>query len=45
MAMVDPGSGEILSQQKLGAPAFLPPVVANMTLYVLTDDGRVHAFR
>ncbi|WP_448580087.1 outer membrane protein assembly factor BamB family protein [Thermaurantiacus sp.] len=45
MAMVDPASGEILSEQKLGAPAFLPPVVANMTLYVLTDDGRVHAFR
>lgn len=45
MAMVDPRTGATLSEQKLGAPAFLPPVVANMTLYVLTDDGRVHAFR
>lgn len=45
MALVDPGSGQIVSEQKLGASASLPPVVANMTLYVLTDDGKVHAYR
>lgn len=45
MIFLDPATGEVQSQQKLGAPAYLPPVVANMILYVLTDDGKVRAFR
>lgn len=45
MAEVDPRSGTILADHKLGGPAYLPPVVANMILYVLRDDGRLLAFR
>jgi hypothetical protein len=29
----------------IGAATSLPPVVANSTLYVLDDAGRLHAFR
>ena len=42
---VDPTTGRFLSQSSLGAPASLPPVVANSTLYVLDDRGRLNAFR
>jgi outer membrane protein assembly factor BamB len=41
----DPVSGNFQSQTTVGAPITLPPVVANSTLYVLDDDGRLHAFR
>ncbi len=42
---LNPADGAKLSERKIGAPAFLPPVVANMILYILTEDGRVQAFR
>src|SRR5439155_11088140 len=42
---VDPTTGAFESQSSLGAPASLPPVVANSTLYVLDDRGRLNAFR
>ena len=45
MAFVSPQTGEILSQTKLSAPAYLSPVVANNMLYVLTDNGTVTAYR
>ncbi|WP_448586008.1 outer membrane protein assembly factor BamB family protein [Thermaurantiacus sp.] len=45
MIEVDPATGRILVEHRLGAPARLPPVVANMMLYVLTEDGRVEAWR
>jgi outer membrane protein assembly factor BamB len=45
MAEVDPGTGNILVEHRLGASSYLPPVVANMILYVLTEDGRVQAWR
>lgn len=45
MVAVSPYSGEILSTTKLKAPTYLPPVVANNSLYVLTDDGRLTAYR
>jgi outer membrane protein assembly factor BamB len=45
MVEADPRTGKILAEHKLGGPAYLPPVVANMILYVLRDDGRVLAFR
>ncbi len=45
MAMVSPGTGEILSTTDIGSPAYLPPVVANGMLYILTDDGKLTAFR
>ncbi len=45
MVTVDPRSGEILTRMRLGKAAYLPPVVANGMLYVLTDDGTVTAYR
>jgi outer membrane protein assembly factor BamB len=42
---VDPVTGSYQSQTRVGAGVSLPPVVANSTLYVYDDDGRLHAFR
>jgi outer membrane protein assembly factor BamB len=42
---VDPTNGSFQSQTNIGAPVSLPPVVANSTLYILDDQGRLHAFR
>ena len=42
---VDPTTGRFLSQSSLGAPVSIPPVVANSTLYILDDRGRLNAFR
>jgi outer membrane protein assembly factor BamB len=42
---VSPASGEIVTRITLPGPAFLAPVVANGTLYVLIDDGTVVAYR
>lgn len=37
--------GKTLQSLKLGAPAFLAPIVANSTLYVLDNSGRISAYR
>lgn len=42
---VDPINGGFQSQTGIGQSVSLPPVVANNTLYVLDDSGRLHAFR
>jgi outer membrane protein assembly factor BamB len=42
---IDPASGAFETQSKAGTGISLPPVVANSTLYVLDDDGRLSAFR
>ncbi|HET7817381.1 MAG TPA: PQQ-binding-like beta-propeller repeat protein, partial [Sphingomicrobium sp.] len=42
---VDPASGAVRGQTSLGAPVSLPPVVANSTLYLLDDNGRLRAMR
>ena len=42
---IDPATGAFQSQTNVGAPISLSPVVANQTLYVLDDRGRLHAFR
>ena len=42
---VDPASGSFQSQTNIKAGVHLSPVVANQTLYILDDDGRLHAFR
>ena len=41
----DPRTGNVIGGTDLGAGISLPPVVADSTLYVLADDGRLHAFR
>lgn len=45
MAYVSPADGSVQAKVKLGSAAYLPPVVANGMLYVLTDDGKLSAFR
>ena len=39
------GEGAATLYQELGQPVSLPPVVANNTLYILDDSGRIHAYR
>ena len=41
----DPATGNFQSQTALGVPVALAPVVANSTLYILDNEGRLHAFR
>jgi outer membrane protein assembly factor BamB len=45
LIFVDPDRGGVQGQAELKAGVSLPPVVANNMLYVLDDDGRLHAFR
>jgi outer membrane protein assembly factor BamB len=45
VAFVSPIDGRVLSTVEAGESFSLPPVVANNTLYVLSDDGRLTAFR
>jgi outer membrane protein assembly factor BamB len=45
LIFADPVTGAVQGQTSVGASVTLPPVVANSTLYVLDDDGRLHAFR
>jgi len=42
---VDPQNGEIIGEQNLGSPVSLPPLVAQDTLFILTDNGNVMAFK
>lgn len=45
LRQIDPASGRLIGETALGAPAAANPVVAGGTLYVVTADGRLHAFR
>lgn len=45
IAYVSPTDGNILGMVEQGGSFSLPPVVANNTVYVLDDDGRLTAFR
>ena len=45
LVAMSPLTGEVLSTEKLNAPAFLGPIVADNMLYVLTDDGKLTAWR
>jgi len=42
---VNPDNGSFQSQTNVGAGVSLSPVVANSTLYVLDDKGRLNAYR
>lgn len=42
---VSPYTGEIMSSVEVGGPVSLSPIVANKTVYVLTDKGRLVAYR
>ncbi len=43
--ILSPYNGEVTSEFRLSDDAFVSPVVAAGTLYVLTDDGELTAFR
>lgn len=45
LIFVDPTTGAFQGQTSIGAPVSLSPVVANSTLYILDDRGRLNAFR
>ena len=42
---VDPATGAFQGQTNIGAGVSLRPIVANSTLYILDDRGRLTAFR
>ncbi|WP_253949092.1 PQQ-like beta-propeller repeat protein [Mangrovicoccus sp. HB161399] len=42
---IDPASGALLRATQLGAPAAAAPIVDGNTLYILTQDGVLRAFR
>jgi outer membrane protein assembly factor BamB len=42
---VSPYTGAPLGRQQISAPAYIAPVIAGNTLYVLTDDAELSAFR
>lgn len=41
----DPASGALLAKKPIGAGATTNAVVANQTLYIVTEDGKLRAFR
>ncbi len=45
LLQVDPATGSLLGATPLPAGAASAPVVAGQTLYVVTEDGRLNAFR
>lgn len=45
LGSVDPASGTLTPFTELGGPVSLAPVVANQTLYILDDSGRITAYR
>ena len=45
LVAISPYSGEVLVTTKLDERAYLPPIVADNSLYVLTDDGKLTAWR
>ena len=45
LIFVDPTTGATQGQMSVGAPVSLSPIVANSTLYILDDRGRLNAFR
>ena len=42
---LSPYTGEVIGKLSIGAPMRLAPVVANRTIYILTDSGRLVALR
>ena len=45
MIEIDPDSGAFLNQRSIGDAVTLQPVVANQTLYLITDSGQLQAYR
>ncbi len=45
MAYVNPADGKVMSRRRIGEGMSLPPIAAAGMLYVLTENGRVIAYR
>ena len=45
MLALSPYTGEVLGKLELRDPVRIAPIIANRTIYVLTDSGRLVAFR
>ncbi len=45
LVYADPATGAVQAEVELGKRMSLPPVVANNTLYILADDGKLTALR
>lgn len=45
MVTINPYNGTIISQDKVTGDVFIPPAIANETIYVVTDDAKIVAFR
>jgi outer membrane protein assembly factor BamB len=45
MVTMSPLTGEVISTEKLKSPAYLAPIVADNMLYLLTDDGKLTAWK
>jgi outer membrane protein assembly factor BamB len=45
LVRVNPQDGSVRGTTKVGAPVFLPPVIANSMLYVLDNSGKITAYR
>ncbi len=45
MMHIDPANGAVLATQKLKSKFSRPPIVAGGTLYMVTNGGRLHAYR
>ena len=45
VASVSPQTGEIINRIDIGEAVFIPPVIANGTVYILADDGTLFAYR
>jgi outer membrane protein assembly factor BamB len=45
MVVVSPYTGKQETTIKLSSPAYLPPIVADNSAYLLTDDGKLTAYR
>lgn len=45
MLILDPATGEISEDRDINDPVFIPPIIANETLYVLSDEARLFAYK
>ncbi len=45
MLTLNPFDGEIIKESKISNSVFIPPIIANETVYVLSDDAKLTALR
>jgi outer membrane protein assembly factor BamB len=45
VAAVNPATGEVIETRRIGDPVFIPPVAANGSIYLVTDDAKLIVLR